>query len=192
MVTPFLADKRQQKLLALVQSDPAGSFAIFGPSGCGKSTIMSALFREAVFRHPANSFGYAQRRYVPGYTPVIYVNASELMDQIERFKYHDGPIPILTVRKIEAMIADEVFFTVIIDEFEKVRKTPFRMEESYNILNAIYKARGKCQFCIAGNLRKEDLEAANLYAEGTRRRIEALVTPAAGKARFLDLNPKIE
>src|SRR5271170_5985622 len=95
--------EKQQVLLDKVKADPKGSYGLFAESGYSKSTILYALFREALLRHPVDSFGYAQQRYVPGYTPVVFVEAPILMDQIERFKYHDGPIPIITVNKIEKM-----------------------------------------------------------------------------------------
>ena len=192
----YMPPETQGKLIKIMQNDPTGGYALLGPSGWSKTTLLCALFREALSRHPDEMFSDSHRKYRRpdvgwgGYTPVVMIDASSLMDQIERWKYHDGPVPIITVGRIERMAADGIHFTVILDEFEKIRKTPYRMEESYNIINACNKARHLCQFIMGGNLKKADLKDINQFLEGTFRRIEELTTTKEGKTHFWELGEK--
>jgi hypothetical protein len=189
-----MSPETQGKLIKIMQNDPTGGYALLGPSGWSKTTFLSALFREAVCRHPDYLFDYCHRTFNNtlggGYTPVVMIDASRLMDQIERHKYHDGPVPIVTVNKIERMAADGIHFTVILDEFEKLKKSETRMIWSYDILNACNKARHLCQFIMAGNLKKADLKDVNQFLEGTFRRIEELTTTKEGKTHFWELGEK--
>jgi hypothetical protein len=177
----------QQKLIKIMQNDPAGGYAYLSPSGWSKSTFLYALYYEALLRHDGHLFNPTVIQ-MNRYTPVVFVEAAHLLDQIEAFKYREGPVPDITVAKIERMVAAKIFFTLIIDEFEKVKKSEFRMVESYNILNAMYKARGNCQLVIAGNLTKEDLQDKYQYLEGTFRRIVELTTTKEGKTHFWEIN----
>ena len=192
----YMAADTQGKLIKIMRDDPTGGYALLGPSGWSKTTFLSALFREAVCRQPDEMFRDCNRRYRRsdtgwgGYTPVVMIDASRLMDQIERYKYHDGPVPIVTVNKIECMAKDSIRFTVILDEFEKIKKSETRMIWSYDILNACNKARHLCQFIMAGNLKKADLKDANQFLEGTFRRIEELTTTKEGKTHFWEFGEK--
>jgi hypothetical protein len=187
----------QGKLIKIMQDDPTGGYAFLSPSGWSKTTFLCALFREAITRHEDYMFSYCNRTYRKGgncrwggYTPVVMVDTSDLMNQIENYKYHDGHVPILTTTKIENMAHDGIPFTIILDEFEKIRKTPFRMEESYNIINACNKARHLCQFIMAGNLTKDDLRDKSQFLEGTFRRVEELTTTKEGKTHFWEFGGK--
>jgi len=169
--------EQQTSLIAKLQAKPDIGHAFLGPSGYGKSTWMYALFLEALDRHDDIDFDHAVVKMENRYQPVVFVHAAELLDQIEAWKYREGPHPILTVQRIDRMRQLGVKFSVFVDEFEKIRKSPFRMEQSYNLLEAMYRARDYCQLVIAGNLTKADLDDRNQYLEGTYRRIEALTTP---------------
>jgi hypothetical protein len=188
----YMPEDTQGKIIKIIQDDPTGGYAFLSPSGWSKSTFLSALFHQALCRQPDHLFDYSHRshRGFGGYTPVVMIDASRLLSQIEAWRYREGDTPIITVGKIERMVKNDVFFTLILDEFEKIRKTPFRMEESYNLINACYKARGKCQFIMAGNLTKDDLRDVNQFQEGTFRRVEALTTTKEGKTHFWEFGRK--
>ncbi|HTR27237.1 MAG TPA: hypothetical protein VMI10_24920 [Terriglobales bacterium] len=168
---------KQQRIIDIMRANPEAGYAFFGPSGWSKSTFMYALFRAALRRQCDLDFSAGYSGLVNRYNPCVFVSASRLMDDIEAWKYKDGPHPIITDLKIDRMRTRGVKFSVYLDEFEKIRKSPFRMEESYKIIEALYKARDFCQLVIAGNMSKEDLEDRNQYMEGTPRRIEALTSP---------------
>ena len=192
----YMPLETQGKLIKIMQEDPTGGYALLGPSGWSKTTFLCALFREAVCRHEDWMFHDSHTRYRKpelgwgGYTPVVMIDASRLMDQIERYKYHDGPVPIVTVGKIERMAYDGIHFTVILDEFEKIKKSETRMGWSYEIINACNKARHLCQFIMSGNLKKADLKDTNQFLEGTFRRVEELTTTKEGKTHFWEFGDK--
>jgi hypothetical protein len=184
-----LSEKMQNGIIRIMREDPTGSYAFLAPSGYSKSTFIYALLHEAFIRHPLHLFTYS-RRQLNGYVPVVYTQSWDLLNQIENHKYHEGEPPIITVRKIERMVRNGVFFTLAIDEFEKTRNTKFGMNEFYAIIDACYKARGKCQFLIAGNLTKEDLKDKSQFSEGMYRRIEELCETKDGKSHFWELENK--
>jgi hypothetical protein len=187
-----LSEELQSKIIEIMRADPTAGYTFLSDSGWSKTTFLSALFHEAVYRHPDDLLFVQTYRDHPqfnGFTPVVMIDAADLMDQIQRSKF-GGERPIISVWAIERMMQRGIFFTLILDEFEKIRKTTFRMEESYKILNACYKARGKCQVVIAGNLTKEDLKDKNQYLEGTFRRIEELTLTKEGKSHFWEFGGK--
>ena len=189
-----LSPKMQEGIIRVMRADPTGSYAFLAPSGYSKSTFLYAMLHEALYRYPASMFSYAHRKFINRYTPVVFTQSWALLNQIEAYKYHNegGNVhpPIISVAKIERMIAEGVFFTFIIDEFEKTRSTKFGMNELYTIIDACYKARGKCQFLMAGNLTKEDLKDKSQFVEGTYRRIEELTETKDGKSHFWELENK--
>jgi hypothetical protein len=130
---------KQQKIIDIMRAEPTAGYALFGPSGWSKSTFMYALLGDALERQNDFDFCYGQRM-LNGYQPVVFYHAAELMDETERWMYKDGPAPMLTVNRIERMRKLKIKFSVFIDEYEKVRKSPFRMEESYKLLHAMYEA----------------------------------------------------
>lgn len=185
-----LSQKMQEGIIRIMRADPTGSYAFLAPSGYSKSTFLYAMLHEALYRHPALMFSYGSRKFINRYTPVVFTQSWDLLNQIENYKYHEGDPPIISVRKIERMLADRVFFTVIIDEFEKTRSSKFGMNELYAVIDACYKARGKCQFLMAGNLTKEDLKDRSQFVEGMYRRIEELCETKDGKSHFWELENK--
>ncbi len=185
-----LSPTMQEGIIRIMRADPTGSYAFLAPSGYSKSTFLYAMLHEAFCRHPAGMFSYTTRKFLNRYTPVVFTQSWDLLNQIENYKYHEGDPPIISVAKIERMIAEGVFFTFIIDEFEKTRSTKFGMNELYAIIDACYKARGKCQFLMAGNLTKEDLKDKNQFVEGMYRRIEELTETKDGKSHFWELENK--
>ena len=184
-----LSEKMQAGLIRIMREDPTGSYAFLAPSGYSKSTFIYSLLREAFLRHPEDMFSYSCQ-LMTGYTPVVYTQSWDLLNQIENYKYHEGHPPIISVRKIEKMVRDGIFFTVAIDEFEKTRSTKFGMNELYAIIDACYKARGKCQFLMAGNLTKEELKDKSQFSEGMYRRIEELCETKEGQSHFWELENK--
>lgn len=168
---------KQQKMFDIMRANPEAGYALFSPSGWSKSTSLYALFREALRRHNDLDFSHGVSRWMHGYQPVVFVQAAELMDQTEKWRYREGKVPIITAGQIDNMRQAQVKFSVFVDEFEKTRKSPFRMEEMYKLIDAMYRARPYGQLVIAGNMTKADLEDVNQYQEGTPRRIEALTSP---------------
>jgi|ERR1035441_8924379 hypothetical protein len=135
---------------------------------------MSALYRHALSVTPEHLFDYGVRM-LNRYMPVVWVEAKHLLDQFQAWKIGEGPVPDITAVKIQKMVKDKIVPTLFIDEFEKIKKSEFRMGELYDVLNAMYKAKGRLY--IAGNLTKLDLQDTNQFLEGTFRRIEDLTAP---------------
>jgi DNA replication protein DnaC len=182
---------QQQRIIAELRDHPTVGYAFFGPSGWSKSTFLYALYREALLRHPDWELSGHLRRedgglYPGGHCPVIFVKAAKLMDSIEAYKFREGRVPPITDNAILRFAQRKQYFSLFIDELDKVRDTKFRKEETYKIIDACYMARPYCQLVIAGNMKEDDLKDVNQYEEGTWRRIDALCT-TDGKCRLWEL-----
>jgi hypothetical protein len=101
----------------------------------------------------ANAWDVTQNPVVSLYKlhPVVFYEAKELMDRIQAWKIGDAHAPEVTAKKIERLKVDHGITThLFLDEFEKVKKSEFRMAEMYDIINACYKFQA--QLVIAGSL----------------------------------------
>lgn len=166
--------ERQGNVIKIIKDAPAAGYAFLSPSGWSKSTFLYALYRYAL---NTNAYDIAMRPYMGrNLNPVNIYEAKTLMDRIQAWKIGDADAPAVTANKI-ARLKTELGITsgLFLDEFEKVKKSEFRMNEMYDLINACYKHNA--QLVIAGNLTKEDLDDKNQYLEGTFRRIEDLTSP---------------
>jgi DNA replication protein DnaC len=170
-----MALDKQQKIIDIMNAAPAAGYCFLSPSGWSKSTFMYALYRDALNR---NAWDIAENGMLRLWKlhPVVFLDAKELMDRIQAWKIGDADPPVVTAGKIARLKREfDIKTCLFIDEFEKVKKSEFRMTEMYDIINACYKHNA--QLVIAGNMTKADLDDKNQYLEGTFRRIEDLTTP---------------
>jgi hypothetical protein len=166
---------KQRAIIKKLRAAPLSGYCFCAPSGWSKSTFMCALYREAL-----NACGSEiilnTGAWIGNYHPVVMMDAITLMDMIQDWKLGKIESPLITAEKIEILKQRYGFTThLFLDEFEKVKKSVFRMGEMYNLINAMYKHGG--QLVIAGNMTKADLDDKSQYLEGTFRRIEDLTTP---------------
>jgi hypothetical protein len=166
---------KQRTIIEKLRSAPLSGYAFCAPSGWSKSTFMCALYREAL-RACGSEIVLNTGAWIGSYHPVVMLDAITLMNMIQDWKLGRIADPLITADKIEILKQRYGFTThLFIDEFEKVKKSEFRMTEMYNLINAMYKHGG--QLVIAGNMTKADLDDKSQYLEGTFRRIEDLTTP---------------
>jgi|SRR5208282_3402948 len=169
-----MPEEKQKVIIDIMRNAPNDGYCLLGPQGWSKSTFLYALYRRALFTNAYDIAGPNCRLY--RLHPVVYCEAKELMDRIQAWKIGDADAPEVTAKKIERLKVDHGITThLFLDEFEKVKKSEFRMAEMYDIINACYKHNA--QLVIAGNMTKADLDDKNQYLEGTFRRIEDLTTP---------------
>ena len=176
-----MPEDKQQAIINIMREAPTAGYAFFSPQGWSKSTFLYALYRRALVTNAWDvAMGITPTEGAPvlgihTLHPVMLYEAKEFMDQIQRWKIGEGNAPAVTAKKIERLKVDHGITThLFLDEFEKVKKSEFRMAEMYDIINACYK---QAQLVIAGNMTKADLDDKNQYLEGTFRRIEDLTTP---------------
>jgi hypothetical protein len=170
-----MPEEKQRVIIEIMQKAAAAGYAFLSPQGWSKSTFLYALYRYALF---ANAWDVTENPAVRLYKvhPVVFYEAKELMDRIQAWKIGEADAPMVTAKKIERLKVDHGITThLFLDEFEKVKKSEFRMAEMYDIINACYKHNA--QLVIAGNMTQADLDDKNQYLEGTFRRIEDLTTP---------------
>jgi hypothetical protein len=169
-----MPEDKQKVIIGSMQKAPAAGYAFLSPQGWSKSTFLYALYRRALVD---NAWDVAMNPIASrGLHPVAFYEAKELMDRIQQWKIGEADAPMVTAKKIERLKVDHGITThLFLDEFEKVKKSEFRMAEMYDIINACYKHNA--QLVIAGNMTKADLDDKNQYLEGTFRRIEDLTSP---------------
>jgi len=169
-----MPEDKQRVIIEIMQKAPAAGYAFLSPQGWSKSTFLYALYRRALLDNAWDVAMDPIRHR--GLHPVVFYEAKELMDRIQAWKVGDADAPEVTAKRIERLKVDHGITThLFLDEFEKVKKSEFRMAEMYDIINACYKHNA--QLVIAGNMTKADLDDKNQYLEGTFRRIEDLTTP---------------
>jgi len=169
-----MPEDKQRVIIEIMQKAPAAGYAFLSPQGWSKSTFLYALYRRALVDNAwdvaINPVAYR------GLHPGVFYEAKEQMDRIQAWKIGDADAPEVTAKRIERLKVDHgITAHLFLDEFEKVKKSEFRMAEMYDIINACYKHNA--QLVIAGNMTKADLDDKNQYLEGTFRRIEDLTTP---------------
>lgn len=174
--------EKQKAIFDIMRAAPTAGYAFFSPQGWSKSTCLYALYRHALVTNAWDvAMGITPAEGAPVFGihtlhPVMLYEAKELMDRIQAWKIGDADAPEVTAKRIERLKVDHGITThLFLDEFEKVKKSEFRMAEMYDIINACYKHNA--QLVIAGNMTKADLDDKNQYLEGTFRRIEDLTTP---------------
>ncbi len=168
--------ERQQRVIDILRLRPNAGYAFLGPSGWSKTTFMYALYRYAIETNIADIM--RTRKGEHRIDPVVFVDVADLINQIQSWRVPKDeftPQPVISAERINRLAAMGIKAHIFLDEFEKVKKSEFRMRETYDLLNAAYKHES--QLVIAGNFTKADLDDRNQYLEGTPRRIEELTTP---------------
>jgi DNA replication protein DnaC len=160
-----LSEEKQREEIQFIQDNPDTSYTFFGPAGTSKTTYAIALYRYAL-EQAASTIGNSDFH---GIRSVWRVDAKDLLDQ-HRAKELDpeAPEPVVTKRRIvEAVKKYQLGVLVVIDEFDKMKNSKFKMDAVFEIINCLYEHN--CRVIICSNMEPKEFE--NTFGEALYRRV---------------------
>jgi hypothetical protein len=151
----------QKRVIDLLKSKKAKSFAFFGHPGCGKTYNSFWLFVNSLTAACVTNQG----------TSPLRADASAIVRAHHAWVTRDHEDESIKPPIITAEQAPR--HPVFISEFEKIgAMTDYKYEVLFTIVNAIYEKRPKCQLVIDSNLTIDEFEA--YFTDKISRRIAEL------------------
>jgi DNA replication protein DnaC len=127
---------RQREAIALLKSNPTGSYCLAGTPGAGKTHYLYCLYRQAL-RHTAANYNYMTM-------PVWLTSASELVSAASARKADSSlPTPKVTPELVHRVARQDLRPCLFLDEVDKFPATESKLEFLGSLINAVYSANGQ-------------------------------------------------